>query len=61
MPTASAGVMAGYGALMIPAATMPPRICAAMKGSTEDGAIPAKVSENIRPTVMAGLAKPAEE
>ena len=32
-----------------------------MKGSTEDGAIPAKVSENIRPMVMAGLAKLVED
>ena len=53
--------MAGYSALMIPAAAMPPRICAAMKGGTEDGAIPAKVPENIRPMVMAGLAKLVEE
>ena len=29
--------------------------------TTEDGAIPAKVSENIRPMVMAGLAKLVEE
>ena len=39
----------------------PPRICAAIKGGTEDGAIPAKVSENIRPMVIAGLAKLVEE
>ena len=58
---ASAGVMAGYSALMIPAARMPPRICAPMKGSTETGAMPAKVSENIRPTVMAGFAKLVDE
>ena len=32
-----------------------------MKGGTEDGAMPAKVPENIRPTVMAGLAKLVEE
>ena len=31
MPTASAGVMAGYSALIIPAARMSPRICGAMK------------------------------
>ena len=61
MSAASAGVMAGYSALMIPAARMPPRICAAMKLGTEDGAMPAKVSENIRPMVMAGLAKLVEE
>ena len=61
MSAASAGVMAGYSALMIPTASAPPRICAAMKGGTEDGAMPAKVSENIRPMVMAGLAKLVEE
>ena len=32
-----------------------------MKARTEDGAIQANVSENIRPTVMAGLAKLVEE
>ena len=53
--------MAGYSALITPAARMPPIICAAMKLGTDDGAIPAKVSENIRPTVMAGLAKLVEE
>ena len=52
---------AAVGALMIPAARMPPMICAAMKLGTEDGAMPAKVSENIRPMVMAGLAKLVEE
>ena len=57
MSAASAGVMAGYSALIIPTARTPPRICAAMKGGTEDGAMPAKVFENIRPMVMAGLAK----
>ena len=61
MSAASAGVMAGYSALITPAARMPPRICAAMKGGTEDGAMPAKVAENIRPMVMAGLAKLVEE
>ena len=61
MPAASAGVMAGYSALITPAARMPPMICAAMKLGTDDGAIPAKVAENIRPMVMAGLAKLVEE
>ena len=32
-----------------------------MKLGTEDGAIPAKVFENMRPMVMAGLAKLVEE
>jgi hypothetical protein len=31
-----------------------------MKPGTDDGAIPAKVLEKIRPTVIAGLAKLAE-
>ena len=61
MSAASAGVMAGYSALMTAAARMPPMTCAAMKLRTDDGAIPAKVSENIRPMVMAGLAKLVEE
>ena len=34
--------------------------CAAMKSGAEDGAIPAKLFENIRPIVMAGLAKLVE-
>src|ERR1700754_2753184 len=61
MLAASAGVMAGYSALMTAMASAPPMICAPMKLSTELGAIPAKVSENIRPTVMAGLAKLVED
>ena len=32
-----------------------------MNDGADDGAIPAKVSENIRPIVIAGLAKLAEE
>ncbi len=31
-----------------------------MKAGTEAGAMPAKVSENIRPTLIAGLAKLVE-
>src|SRR5579864_3435734 len=58
---ASAGVIAGYSALMITMASAPPTIWAPMKASTEDGAMPAKVSENIRPMVMAGLAKLVDE
>ena len=61
MSAASAGVMAGYSTLMTTTARMPPIICAPMKLGTDDGAIPAKVSENIRPVVMAGLAKLVEE
>ena len=39
---------------------MPPPICAAMNTGAEDGAMPANVSENMRPTVIAGLAKLVE-
>jgi hypothetical protein len=41
-------------------ATTPPRTWAAMKLGADEGAIPAKVLENMRPTVMAGLAKLVE-
>ena len=34
---------------------------AAMNAGTDDGAMPANVSENIRPMVIAGLAKLVEE
>ena len=61
MSAASAGVIAGYSALMTAMASAAPRIWAPMKAGAEDGAIPAKVSENIRPMVMAGLAKLVEE
>ena len=43
-----------------PRPTVAPTICAAMNGATEIGAIPAKLSENIRPTVTAGLANDVE-
>ena len=39
----------------------PPSSWAPMKPGTEPGAMPAKVSENIRPIVTAGLAKEVEE
>ena len=32
-----------------------------MKAGTEDGAMPAKVAENIRPMVIPGLAKLVED
>ena len=57
MSAASAGVTPGYSALMIATPAMPPMIWAAMKAGTEEGAIPAKLLENMRPMVMAGLAK----
>ena len=38
----------------------PPASWATTKAGTDAGAIPAKVSENIRPTLIAGLAKLVE-
>src|SRR5262245_54636296 len=58
---ASAGVIPGYRSLIRPTARTPPRICAAMKLGADDGAMPAKVAENIRPMVIAGLAKLVDE
>jgi hypothetical protein len=49
MPAAPAGVTPGYSALMIAALAMPPMIWAATKAGTEEGAIPAKLLENMRP------------
>ncbi len=43
------------------AATAAPVSCAAMKSGTSRGAIPANVSERLRATVIAGLAKLVEE
>ena len=40
---------------------IPPPSWAAMNTGADEGAMPAKVSENIRPTVIAGLAKLVEE
>ena len=60
MSAASAGVTSGYSALIAPTATTAPTTCAATKTGAEEGAIPAKVSENMRPTVIAGLAKLVE-
>ena len=45
---------------MISTPAIPPPIWAAMNTGTEDGAIPAKVLENMRPMVIAGLAKLVE-
>ena len=61
MPAASAGVSRGYSTRITMTARTPPMIWAAMNAGAEDGAMPAKVSENIRPTVMAGLAKLVED
>jgi hypothetical protein len=61
MSAASAGVRRGYSALITTTASAPPMISAAMNAGTDEGAMPAKVSENIRPTAIAGLAKLVEE
>ena len=61
MSAASAGVRAGYRALTTAIARAPPITCAAMKAGADDGAMPANVFENIRPTVIAGLAKLVED
>jgi hypothetical protein len=50
----------GYRALMTATARAPPTTWAAMKAGAEDGAMPANVLDNMRPTVMAGLAKLVE-
>ena len=57
---ACAGVTSGYNSRISPTATTPPTTWAPTKLGTDEGAIPAKVLENIRPTVMAGLAKLVE-
>ena len=59
--SASAGVTPGYSTLIRPMAKAPPITWAAMNAGAEAGAMPAKVSENIRPTVIAGFAKLVEE
>jgi hypothetical protein len=61
MSAAWAGVMCGCSALMTTRASAPPMIWAAMKAGADVGAMPAKVSENIRPMVIAGSAKLVEE
>ena len=57
---ASSGVMSGYRTLSTAIATTPPTSWAMTKAGTDAGAIPAKVSEKIRPTLIAGLAKLVE-
>ena len=56
-----AGVSAGYRNLISTTPAIPPPTCAAMNTGADEGAIPANVSENIRPTVIAGLAKLVDE
>ena len=51
----------GYSARIAATASAQPTTCAPMNAGTAAGAMPAKVSENIRPTVIAGLAKLVEE
>ena len=43
-----------------PIASAPPMAWATTKAGTDAGAMPAKVFENMRPTLMAGLAKLVE-
>ncbi len=45
---------------MHPKASTPPTSWAAMKTGVDDGAMPANVFENMRPMVIAGLAKLVE-
>src|SRR5258708_17186824 len=61
MSAASCGVMSGYSVLTTTTASTPPTACAPTKDGAEAGAMPANVSENIRPMVIAGLAKLVEE
>src|SRR5580693_272844 len=58
---ACAGDSDGYRNLMSSTPATPPPSCAAMNTGAEDGAMPAKLSENIRPMVIAGLVKLVEE
>ena len=55
MPATAA--MSGHSSRIVPTATAAPTSWAATKAATEAGAMPAKVFENIRATVTAGLAK----
>ena len=57
---ASALVIPGYRPWISPKARTPPTIWAEMNLGTDEGAMPANVLENMRPTVMAGLAKLVE-
>ena len=50
----------GYSSLTNPNAAAPPSSCISTNIGTEAGAMPAKVSENIRPTLIAGFAKLVE-
>ena len=61
MSAACAGVTPGYSARMTTTARAPPMTCAAMKAGAEEGAMPANVADSIRPIVIAGLAKLAED
>src|SRR3954447_147544 len=51
----------GYNASTSAAPAAAPTSCAARKAGTEAGAIPANVSEKIRPMLTAGLANDVEE
>lgn len=47
------GAQVGYSTRIIMIATTPPSSCTKTKAGTEAGAMPAKVSENMRPTSIA--------
>src|SRR2546430_10993139 len=53
----AAAAASGYRILIAPRASAAPTSWNAMNPGTEDGAMPANVSENIRANVTAGLAK----
>ena len=58
---ASAALRSGYRNRTSAKASAPPTSWARMNGTTDAGAIPANVSENTRPTVIAGFAKLVED
>jgi hypothetical protein len=51
----------GYSAAIAATPSTPPTTWAPMYSGADEGAMPANESENIRPIVIAGLAKLAEE
>src|SRR5947209_17715179 len=57
---ASSGVTSGYSKRRTTIAIAPPTNCATTNPGADAGAIPANVSEKVRPTVIAGLAKLVE-
>jgi hypothetical protein len=61
MSAASAAVTPGYSAWIARTARTPSMTWATMKEGTDAGESQRKVAKNIRPMVMAGLAKPVED